>query len=503
MLKQISRLFRDQLEKKLFNNRDKVDYSIKADRSRNYHRYKRAKGSNNFRPCCDKWNHRQVVSNTSSDQREEDDKTETCRTADYLKYNSWLEALGLSSTFALAYTLNQNFHARRRIFFENYNEYYPVKKQCIFKRAVSNSQTLWRTLIPKHVFTQPPALESTEALPVINFDEQQTSQAYGPPTSDEVLNDAMQGVRNAHNMAVGELENRYGMRCMAKKYYRKAVVHFSAGMALENSTAAFNLAQCYELGLGTSQDFTMAAKCYRRASDLGDAKAMYNLAIFHLHGWGGLKCDRVKAEHLLKKAAESGESNAKAVWENRFKNTAPPVTEQIDTCKNIRMREVEKVVDQVMKSTLDGYQLPHSKFGELSDSLDSSSSSISRNSVLLSEFDSSDSSAHYYSGICYEHGIGVKQNFDNAVKHYSSAAFSGSSEALYNLAACYETTAGSSQSDSYQIPLMMDLYKMAADHGHQFASERLKALEIHEVLGTLKDFFFHSKRVDGHTVMTR
>ena len=67
----------------------------------------------------------------------------------------------------------------------------------------------------------------------------------------------MDGVKNAHNTAVGELENRLGLRCMTKKYYRKAVVHFSAGMALENSSAAFNLAQCYELGLGTPQDFSM------------------------------------------------------------------------------------------------------------------------------------------------------------------------------------------------------------------------------------------------------
>lgn len=51
----------------------------------------------------------------------------------------------------------------------------------------------------------------------------------------------------------------------------------------------------------------------------------------------------------------------------------------------------------------------------------------------------------YFLGICYEHGIGVKQNFDSAVKHYSCAAFSGNSQALYNLAACYETIAGSNQ----------------------------------------------------------
>lgn len=73
----------------------------------------------------------------------------------------------------------------------------------------------------------------------------------------QAVNEAMEGVKNAHNTAVGELENRLGLRCMAKKCYRKAVVHFSAGMALKNSSAAFNLAQCCELGLGTSQDFTM------------------------------------------------------------------------------------------------------------------------------------------------------------------------------------------------------------------------------------------------------
>lgn len=95
MLKQISRLFRDQLEKKLFNNRDKVDYSIKADRSRNYHRYKRAKGFVHSRSCCEKFNPRQAVRNSTGEQQTDDDKTETCRTSDYLKYNSWFEAFGL------------------------------------------------------------------------------------------------------------------------------------------------------------------------------------------------------------------------------------------------------------------------------------------------------------------------------------------------------------------------------------------------------------------------
>lgn len=207
---------------------------------------------------------------------------------------------------------------------------------------------------------------------------------------------------------------------------------------------------------------------------MGNATAMYNLAIFYVHGWGGLKCDREKAEDLMRKAAELGESNAKAVCENRTKNSEPLVTQQFDTYKNKRTKEVQNVVEVVMKSTLDIYQIPYSKFYENNSDNSPCSSSTSRSSVLLSEFDHSDSSANYYSGtffnfhssslqtfhilfllylmllftvgICYEHGIGVKQNLDNAVRHYSSAAFSGSSEALYNLAACYETTAGSNQS---------------------------------------------------------
>lgn len=42
---------------------------------------------------------------------------------------------------------------------------------------------------------------------------------------------------------------------MSSKRYKKAVIHFAAGSALQNGSAAFNLAQCYELGLGISQDF--------------------------------------------------------------------------------------------------------------------------------------------------------------------------------------------------------------------------------------------------------
>lgn len=144
-----------------------------------------------------------------------------------------------------------------------------------------------------------------------------------------------------------------------------------------------------------------AAKCYRKASDLGNATAMYNLAVFYVHGWGGLKSNRQKAEELMQKAAALGEPKAKALCENRSKKTTPPISPEIIEktyqleCKN----EIQNVVNSLLKSTLDVYQLPYSSLDDCSDNSASTCSSISRNSVLFSEMDHSDSSASYYSGI--------------------------------------------------------------------------------------------------------
>lgn len=160
---------------------------------------------------------------------------------------------------------------------------------------------------------------------------------------------------------------------------------------------SWNSITCYHI-----IEHLQAAKCYRRASDLGNATAMYNLAVFYIHGWGGLKSDRKQAEELMEKAAGLGEPNAKTLWENRLKKATPPVATEIEDriSKQECRKEIEAVVDSLANSTLDIYQLPFSKFDEItSDSSASTSPSISRNSVLFSEFDHSDSSANFYSGI--------------------------------------------------------------------------------------------------------
>ena len=46
------------------------------------------------------------------------------------------------------------------------------------------------------------------------------------------------------------------------------------------------MAFLYEQGLGVPQDYEEAVKWYRRLSQKGDSRALYNLANLHLQGKG-------------------------------------------------------------------------------------------------------------------------------------------------------------------------------------------------------------------------
>lgn len=74
-----------------------------------------------------------------------------------------------------------------------------------------------------------------------------------------------------------------------------------------NALDQYNLHQILCLLL----NYFQAAELYRRASDLGHATAMYNLGVFHVHGWGGLEADGDEARQLFTAAAGLGQRDAR------------------------------------------------------------------------------------------------------------------------------------------------------------------------------------------------
>ena len=53
---------------------------------------------------------------------------------------------------------------------------------------------------------------------------------------------------------MGELEFNCGAKAMEEERYGDAFEHFYTGAKLSSTGSMFNLALCYELGLGTSAD---------------------------------------------------------------------------------------------------------------------------------------------------------------------------------------------------------------------------------------------------------
>ncbi|MPC14250.1 Death ligand signal enhancer [Portunus trituberculatus] len=88
------------------------------------------------------------------------------------------------------------------------------------------------------------------------------------------------------------------------------IVYFQAGVLVGDSTSAFNLALCYHMGHGTTQDLEKARKLYEVASAAGHGWATYNLAVMLNHGLGGPFLPQ-KAYSLLLQAATMGVKEAK------------------------------------------------------------------------------------------------------------------------------------------------------------------------------------------------
>lgn len=133
---------------------------------------------------------------------------------------------------------------------------------------------------------------------------------FGPVTAEQAVDEAAEGLAQAHNAVLGGMENRLGMACLQLGQQKEAVTHFRSAAVLGCAPAAFNLGLCHELGVGTAQDLKQAVCYYEKAAEEGHATAMYNLGVFCVRGWGGLPVDCARARRLFKAAAELGQTDA-------------------------------------------------------------------------------------------------------------------------------------------------------------------------------------------------
>ena len=112
-----------------------------------------------------------------------------------------------------------------------------------------------------------------------------------------------------------------------KKNAKKAVYWLKKAATKGNVDAQYNLAICYENGVGTKKDYTQAAKWYNKAVAQGHTDAKYNLAICFLEGTGVEK-NFDTAEELLIDAANEGSTDAKNLLDILYQEEDDGVSEE-------------------------------------------------------------------------------------------------------------------------------------------------------------------------------
>lgn len=115
-------------------------------------------------------------------------------------------------------------------------------------------------------------------------------------------------LRLAH--IVGELEFQMGIESFTSGDFDEAVTHFKLSTTHNHPGGIFNLALCYEQGIGVPRNLKTAKKLYEIASNLGHAKAFYNLGVYAAQGLGGVRKNASQAKSYFKKAADLGSPDA-------------------------------------------------------------------------------------------------------------------------------------------------------------------------------------------------
>lgn len=292
-------------------------------------------------------------------------------------------------------------------------------------------------------------------------------------------------------------ENWYekGKALYDKGDYVEAIELFKKGAEQGDAAAQCALGLCYVKGNGTSIDSVEAVKYFRLSEKQGYAKAQYNLGVCYTKGFG-VEQNYVEALNWYRKAAEQDyipalyniwqcyhvgqgveQDNEEAIkWLRR-------IIEQWDKGNSAESQDTK--LKPIVATTQ--YNLGFHYYNGLGVEQDYSEAvkwyrSVVEQGYTPIEFDETldtiykkvVASAQSNLGRCYVEGQGVTQDYEAAVKLWRQAAELGDSGAQYNLACCYRYGAGVTKDLSQAI----DWFTKAAEQGVANAQKALKELGV-------------------------
>jgi TPR repeat protein len=303
----------------------------------------------------------------------------------------------------------------------------------------------------------------------------------------------------------------------------------------DNPGGQFQLARCYDHGIGVAKDLVAAAFWYRKAVMQGYIPAFAGLAQIYLLGPVELQ-DRTEAARLFRKAAERGDAvgqcglgvyqqyfakdpndavkwyelasdqgNLEAKWrlgrclesgDGTQKNVRKAVQLYLDAAQkghagsqyqmglcflngNEVILDPREAVKWFQKASDQGYSSAQVQLGWLYQY----SSGLNSYGVYKDAFRAcslynaaaiqGDSDGQFFLGACVQDGIGCEKNYYKAFEWYGKSAAQNNANGLFALANCYRMGVGV----AVDLSEAVKFYRRAAEYGHEKAEKAARELE--------------------------
>jgi TPR repeat protein len=246
-----------------------------------------------------------------------------------------------------------------------------------------------------------------------------------------------------------------GRAYLAAKTYPKALDAFKKASDMGSAMAMSDLASMNEAGLGTPKDANAARSLSEKAADAGNAQAQFNLAVMLIGGKGGAK-DYTKARALLEKAATA--KLPKALFRLGYMQElglgGPVELEKARINYVACSNDPTPGIGQPVCQRRLGFLLETGKLGRT----DPTAAKI----LFEKAAASGDIDSMRALGQVYEKGAGVPKDYAKARDYYEKAAAKGDSGAMRLIAGLYEKGLGVPR-DANAARQWLDKAKSAAE----------------------------------------
>lgn len=261
----------------------------------------------------------------------------------------------------------------------------------------------------------------------------------------------------------------------------EAFRHYKLAAEAGHVEAQFNVAAFFAQGRGVEQNYVEALRWYQKAAEGGDADALFRVGVMYANG-EGVPVDFTEARRWWERAAAKGKAQAMLFLARLFQHG--------DGCES----DVAVAAEWYMRAWQAGNRdneveslIP--ELESLADQLSAAAQHIlgvMHKYLMENEVEAVRrlrQAAHQHHpaalrllGYCYQHGEGVTENIEEAVKLYRQAAELGDREAQFNLAVSYEEGLADLPVDP---DAAISWYRKAADQGVEEAFEPLATLLAH------------------------